>query len=311
MKTVLPWWLALGLFGCGVEEGASLEILGETVPSSECAATNKVDVMRSHGFWDPRGSFDVPVGTAYAMPLVLRNNLRLAAADPAGSFSGDNRRVDANALQIIGFDACWVRADGEGGPAEASQYGSWSDGVPDKLTCSNLPSAQRAWIASSTMLEPDGGLAGIYLSVLDEAALQSLYGSAFAPRAIPSIGRFDPFTGAVSATGTAYSNQPVSPVSEPRDAAWGSYPHGKSAIVLLQVRATAKDQAGNTVQSNWFVHPLELCTGCLADACGTLTVETPATGPCLKGSVVSSTCLPAQGYTVTCSGDYSTCPATP
>lgn len=312
MQKLIAGLILTMLVGCGAEDGASLEILEESIPSGACIATADPGVSRSQGFWDPRGSHDVPVGDYYAMPLVLRNNLRTAGADPATSFSADNRRVDANSLQLVGFDVCWVRADADGGPAAALGYGEWTDGVPDKLQCDNLPKAQRGWVPASTRIEPEGGTAGTFARVLGDAALQSLYGAAFAPREIPDFGRFDPLTGLASATGSAYASVPVSPALSPRDAAWGNYPHTQRATVLLQLRATARDQAGRSIQSNWFVHAVDLCVGCLADFCGPLTVGVTAAGdPCLEGSVVdyADACLPAQGYELVCADGYSTCGA--
>jgi hypothetical protein len=291
MRQFLGGLLLLTLTACGAESGASFQILSAIPPNAECVVAATATSSLSGDSYDPRGFINGGAPRSYFLNLDLRNNLAAATSDPATSFSQVNRRPDANDIEVLGFDACWFRADPEGGRAGAAKYGAWESGVPDRLKCNNLPANQRRFVTASAMVAADGGASGISVRVLDDVALQSLYGGAFDPVAIPAIGG--------STVGGPYYFTPADPISTPRNDAWGTYPHDWTARVVVQARATGKLQNGDAVQSNWFVFPVDVCVGCTSDVCGpTMVVAATCatTGTVsLTGSVVSAaSCLPSQ-----------------
>jgi hypothetical protein len=263
-------------------------------------------VLLSRDTYDPRGFVNGAVPVAYALDLNIRNNLVRAATDPATSFSASNRRPDANDIELLGFDMCWFRADPESGNADAAKFGSWDDGIPDRLKCSSLPATQKRFVAAAGSITPDGGLLGLSVPILDAAALRTLYGNEFDPIAIPAVGG--------TTVNGPYYYAPTAPTDTVRDAAWGNYPHDYMARVVVQAQAVGKQQDGDTLESNWFVFPIDVCVGCTADVCGPTTVVAatcPSTGTVsLSGAVVGPTsCVPSQsgGGAPTCVDSWTNC----
>ena len=306
MRRVLGSCLLLILASCNVEAGASLEVVGVAELDASCDIGAPPTLYMSRDLYDPRGFIDGGVPGAYELPLNIKNDLVLAEQDPyTNGFSANNDRPDTNDIEIVGFDVCWFRADPESGNA-ATQYGTWESGVPDSLKCDALPASQKAVVPASGYIKAGGGLLGIGIEVLDLAALQSLYGSAFEPASIPARGLVEPGS-------SLYSFMPGDPSLATRDAAWGNYPSQFDAPVVLQAQAIGKTQDGSSQRSDWVVFPVDVCVGCLADYCGYLNVTTtPCTvggGTQLVGEAVdlANDCRPAQQGHITCLDSWTSC----
>ncbi|MBI5508419.1 MAG: hypothetical protein HY903_06685 [Deltaproteobacteria bacterium] len=290
---------------CGVEHGTSLQLVRIAKPSGACTTDPEPQAALARGFFDPRGFINAGPAFSYSLAPNIRNNMSPAVADAAVSFSPTNRRPDGNDVLLHGFDICWFRADAEGGSPEAMRYGAWEDGPPDSLKCDNLPASQRAFIPATGQVPANSGQLSLFVDVLDLAAMRTMYGSGFDPSALPA-------RGLNATTGTYFYGTADAPSAAPRNAAWGTYPHENVATVVLQIQALGKLQAGTSVKSNWLVHPIDVCVGCLADACGLLTID--ASVACAVGTTGVSglamapitSCLPFQDVQLNCT-QYSTC----
>ena len=310
MRRLPSCCLLLLLATCGVEEGVSLQITAVAKINASCSIDAPTTLTLSRGFYDPRGFINGGVPTGYQLLLNIRNNLAQAKADPVAGFTTDNRHPDANDAQIVGFDVCWFSAD----ESDATAYGSWDNGVPERLKCGSLPASQKRVVPATGEAKSGGGLVGLAVEVLDLAALQSLYGGAFNPLYDPSNpdGSLDPI-GPYGPALKQYSYAPGDPSNAARDAAWGNFPLAPQSTVVLQARAIAKLQDGSIQRSDWLVYPIDICVGCMSDACGPLTIGAPCggSGPsALTGSVVDigTSCLPSQEGTIMCLAGWSSCP---
>jgi hypothetical protein len=311
MRRIFFGCLWLSLATCGVEEGATLQITAVPKINSTCGVDAPATLVIARGIYDPRGFINTGAPLNYVLPLNLKNNLSLASGDPATSFTATNRRVDANDAQIIAFDVCWFAADG----GEAAAYGSWDSGVPARFQCSSLPAGQKRTVPANGVAKAGGGILGLVVDVLDKAALQALYGSAFNPAYDSSDagGSLDPI-GTYPVGGTSYYYRPGDPSNAVRDPSWGNFPLAPQSTVVLQARAIGKLQDGSTVQSNWLVFPVDVCVGCLSDTCGPLTPgatlcgttgNAEVTGPAVD---LASSCLPAQLGGIKCLASWTGCP---
>ncbi|MFC1611615.1 hypothetical protein ACFL6C_11705 [Myxococcota bacterium] len=261
--------------GCSAEGGTLLQITH--VPTRDSSCNFEIGKFLHTGFYDPRGVLDVaPLGYVHEVSITNR-----AAVAGEG-----NQTIDANDAHILGFDACWFRADPESTYASFYEFGGFDSGVPDEVRCENLPDANKRFVASGGTIAAGGAEAIFGVTLLGETVLKGMYGSAFEPENLPAKGVLNS-----AVVGEGYSHQPADGPEKPRDAGWGEFPETQPARVIVQVRARAKLQSGNNVESNWFVFPVDVCVGCVSDICGMpLLTECPGNDPCPDASSCEPKC---------------------
>ncbi len=258
----------LGLLGCAKDNGNSLQLLGVAAPNDECQFEAEPEFVRSRGVYDPRQVAGI-APSAFNLPLIVRNNM----VGEAETGNEPELRPNANDATIIGFRACWMRGDIDTSSSD----------------CSDFPGSAK--VAASAVIPAGGGQQTVSVPVLTTEHLQALYGDAFDPNAIPDFGFYN--------GGLNYSLVSLPPDVSPRDPAWGDYPTRREADVLVRIRALARLQNGNLIQSNWLDHYIQLCVGCRPLYC-----DDPSVGPC-PGEICAGELCPGS---LVCS-DGSACTA--
>jgi len=319
---------------CAVEEsGTGLEITGAVEPDlTTCKAGT---ILFESGLYDPMGLINETTPDGFLIGLSVENKLRGSDVDQVGTSHGwGSVRPNANNLQILGFDACFYRAD----DISVAAFNSHQDGQP--IDCSSLPKDQQAFLATSLWIPPTT-LGNTTIKILTPSQLQAeaLFGPNFKAEDIPVQGsisidtNFDADT--TDPTDEVYSFGPESFAPETRNQAWGTFPADQKSTIIVQMRANGKRQTGEIVQSNWYVLPIEICLGCAATTCGDLQKTVcsgdfcsngtgcPSSGICandgvsctpmvtaFSGTLASgtTTCAPAQQSTSLTCEDVTYCP---
>jgi hypothetical protein len=248
--------MLLSSVACSTNDG-SLQIYSAiAIDKTPCALSPDSETYLDVGMYDPKGFFGAP--KTYSLNLIAKNTMSTPAE--GSSTSGSE---NANDAEIVAMDVCWFPA--HPGSAGAPEYADYADGVPESLTCDRLPDAQKTTKVLSAPVSA-GGRSALGLEILDTAALQTMYGTDFQPWALPLQG---PFAIDLGIANWYYSLGASDPTDlEARHSAWGNFPASRSARVIVQVRANAVLLSGGTVQSNWFIFPVDVCVGCAALGCG-------------------------------------------
>jgi hypothetical protein len=252
MKRLFRILVPLCLLTCGPDGGVSVDLMFVMRPSEQCvysADSNTIDLD---------GIFDPALAPAMHLGIAMRNNL--ATSTDNGTEcpgSGEGCDVLSNDAVLSAWEVCWFRQDDEGPLA----------------TCDDVPSGQQAVLPGSGSVA--AGARGVgSVEILDTAALQTIYGAAFAPSAIPVQGAFAEDTnrsGTIDPEDTVfYSYGPESAASPTRSAAWGTFPAENYDIVVVRFRAQFVTPKGDELVSNWMSFPVRVCPRCFAGACGAL-----------------------------------------
>ena len=280
-------WIAAVLVcatACSTESGELRIERVIPVDKDDCTIDPASDEFVASGLYDPRGIGRPP--NNYLLSLKVTNTLVVPEAGPGEA---------QNDAEVISFDVCWFPAH-PGSPGE-TEFEGYSDGVPDNLTCAELPENQKRTIVASAPV-PAQGSSAPGVGILDLETLRSLYGPEFDPGRIPDYGAFQLNIGGANTWFYSLAAQDPSNTGG-RHPAWGSFPPDISARVIIQVRANAVLQSGGTIQSNWFVFPVDVCVGCLATVCGLQTMIECVPSPTDCGGL---TCPPGGDC-----GDGTTC----
>lgn len=198
----------------------------------------------------PSASFD---------PVIARGGSTIMAMNLVNHLNEDL----GNDLSFVGFDVCWFRGDQQAVVAFEGHAEGYAVQCDDK----SVSARQKAFIPTSGHISSGGGTAVTSINVLPRSALQALYGDELNPSAIP------------------FGDDPT---VETRSAAWGNYPYSRYSSVIVRARAQAKTPVGDTIRSNWFQFPFELCMDCFASYCAPQVID------------VGESCLIEQGWDIAC-----------
>ncbi len=273
--------------------GTGLEILSAPAFEPDCSLSPTAAAYYPSGSYDPAYPVYAP---AYALPLLLRNNLESNERDnPATGFEDVPLNRETNNIQVSGYETCWYRGD----DPRVTPIDAFQDG--ELIPCSSLPADQRAFVGATALVEADLGESATSVLMLRPQALRAggMFGPNFDAQSIPYyIPGF-------------WLEDPADPARD--TSSWGTYPTDTRHFrVYVQVRAVGTLQSGRAIHSNWFVFPVDLCVGCQIGVCGipvSMACDDAGTIFAAQGEIVDrvTSCLVSQNVNVVCTG-YSECP---
>lgn len=288
---ILSVGLSVGLgVGCSANEDIGLAITGVAALEANCDLPGEnPDIFRSAGTFDPR------VGTEFLYTPVVTNQLTPTSVDNQAVGANADFFPEANRINLLGFDVCYVRADDNA----LTDLGSNRNGFPLDCEADGLPGE---FIGASGGIDPGGGSFITAVSVFGPAAQKALFGDAFEPTQLPSIGE--------SMDGSTLSFAPVPATETNRDPNWGNFPAADSVQVYILVRAVGLQASGGTVQSEYVTFRVDVFPGFANRFCGDLVATIcPDASAGFAGRIpdAASSCSVASALSIGCT-DFTTCP---
>lgn len=286
--------LVLAAAACDDSEQASLAIRFVVPPNARCQFDSDPDDFVSSGNYDPRDA------NSFTFTPNVENRLSSSLDSSQEFFDDPDVLAEANTIQMLGFDVCYVRGD----DPRVTSFGSVEDGFPVDCEEDSLPGE---FVGFTATVEPAGNVTTV-TNVLSDSTLATLF-DGFAPDLIPIVG--DATGGGACTAGETCSRRLVSASANPRDEAWGSFPESGTARVLILARGVGRLNDGDVIRSEYIAYPVDVTPNFVAETCGVLDFPTE----CIDGSSGfvgngvdrGESCVPASGFEIACIRE-TTCP---